>query len=740
MAAVGNPPWLAQSDSGRGGGGGGGGGPQQHFQRAGPSYVQTASGATVPPWQRGLANVSGGGGGGFQREPGQYNASTALAIYDEYRQSGKKQRKAIQRRTVDYYAPMMRWNEKKHVLREGERADLVTMQPDPNFVSDLLPPFVYKSQPITSVTAKFIHTSINKNRCPINACRWFPDGRRLITGAHSGEFTLWNGFTFNFENIQQAHDSAVRALTWTPSDNFLVSADDKGWIKYWQPSLTNVKVYQGHKEAIRGLSFSPSDAKFATCSDDGLLKVWDFVRATEERALSGHGWDVKCVDWNPSKALLASGSKDNLVKLWDPKSGKALATLHGHKNTILALAFNQNGNWLATASRDSLVRVFDIRTLKDFQNFRGHKKEVTTLKWHPFHERQVASGGSDGSLMFWEVEGGEAPIASVEGAHESQIWELDFHPMGHLMATASNDVTTRFWGRNRPGDGMPEIFLKGYERGKKTMVLAHEEGYEDDHEHRPPSLDNRNANPFASASAAATALPGFGGGAPSNPSPLPLPGLQGGPPPNRDRDLGPGRETGRDVGRGRDRDRRSPSPGRRPPTNRPNPNRGGRGSGRNVDPGSDSDRSRSRSPPRRLLRRDRSRSRSRSRSPPRRFARRDRSRSRSRDRRPPPPSGGGSVTAYPSAQPQAYPSGGAPQAYPGGAPQAYPSAGAPQAYGGAQAYPSQPLPAIPPELQNLTPQQVQALLASGADPAQVAALLQYQQMMQAQQGGQLYPR
>lgn len=33
--------------------------------------------------------------------------------------------------------------------------------------------------------------------------QWTPEGRRLVTGASSGEFTLWNGLTFNFETILQ---------------------------------------------------------------------------------------------------------------------------------------------------------------------------------------------------------------------------------------------------------------------------------------------------------------------------------------------------------------------------------------------------------------------------------------------------------------------------------------------------------------------------------------------------------
>lgn len=136
---------------------------------------------------------------------------------------------------------------------------------------------------------------------------------------------------------------------------------------------------------------------------------------------------------------------------------------------MLALSFNLNGNWVLTACRDSVLRLYDIRTLRDFQNLRGHKKEVTCAKWHPFHERHLVSGGSDGFLGFWEV-GTEGPIAQVEQAHESQIWEADYHPMGHVLATASNDVTTRFWGRNRPGDGMDEAFLVGSEKGKRVKM------------------------------------------------------------------------------------------------------------------------------------------------------------------------------------------------------------------------------------------------------------------------------
>lgn len=71
------------------------------------------------------------------------------------------------------------------------------------YYPDLLPPPSYIDNPINAVTTRFVKTATNKMRCPIFCMAWTPEGRRLVTGASSGEFTLWNGLTFNFETILQ---------------------------------------------------------------------------------------------------------------------------------------------------------------------------------------------------------------------------------------------------------------------------------------------------------------------------------------------------------------------------------------------------------------------------------------------------------------------------------------------------------------------------------------------------------
>ncbi|KAI9807792.1 MAG: hypothetical protein M1825_005097 [Sarcosagium campestre] len=362
-------------------------------------------------------------------------------------------------------------------------------RPSPSYIVDMLPPAANLDNPAESVPAKHLHSSLNKIKHPVNVVRWTPEGRRLLTASSSGEFTLWNGMGFNFETIMQAHDAAIRAASYSHNDDWLLSADQDGVVKYWQPNFNNVKVLQAHNDPIRDLAYAPTDSKFVTASDDSTLKIFDFAAGIEESVLTGHNWDAKSVDWHPTKGLLVSGSKDHLVKLWDPRTGRCLTTLRGHKNTIAKTIFDPlRGNMLATCARDQTARVFDLRMMRDVCLLKGHEKDVSTLAWHPVHASLLSTGGSDGSLFHYLLDEANAPPDTVPSiapwdspdpslapaqtiypahrvpfAHEFAIWSLDWHPIGHILASGSNDRITRFWTRARPGD--KECFIDRFHIG-----------------------------------------------------------------------------------------------------------------------------------------------------------------------------------------------------------------------------------------------------------------------------------
>ncbi|CAK7268383.1 pre-mRNA cleavage and polyadenylation factor (CPF) complex subunit [Sporothrix epigloea] len=409
----------------------------------------------------------GGGGGRYGQDGGRYGPPDGEGFV---RARGR-------RPVTDYGASlvhwMRHWQPKYRNAYAGE-----SERPSVSYIVDMMPPMSRVTKAADSVPTRHLHSSLNKIKHPVNVVRWTPEGRRLLTASSSGEFTLWNGTGFNFETIMQAHDSAIRALAYSHSDDWLISADHDGYIKYWQPNFNNVESLLAHNDPIRDLAFAPTDAKFVTASDDSTLKIYDFAAARPETTLSGHGWDAKSCDWHPTKGLVVSGSKDHLVKLWDPRSGRCLTTLHGHKNTITKTSFERVRGWcLATAARDQTARVFDLRTMRDICLLRGHEKDVSTLAWHPIHGNLLSTGGSDGALFHYLLDEpntppGQAvtiapydssdpmtapaqsiyPSHRVPYAHDFAIWSLDWHPLGHILVSGSNDRITRFWTRARPGE------------------------------------------------------------------------------------------------------------------------------------------------------------------------------------------------------------------------------------------------------------------------------------------------
>ena len=370
------------------------------------------------------------------------------------------------RKVIDHSAPSCRYLKDRIFRPEACRsASAVDCAAGASSI-DMMPPVACLANASTSICTRFVHSSFTKDRCPVNMVVWTPEGRRLVAGNNNGMFTMWSGINFTFETTQQAHETAVRAMVWSYSGEWMVSADHGGIIKYWQTTLNNVKEFEGHAGSpVRELSFCPTDAKFASCSDDATVKVWDFERGTLERLMpsadgggKSHGWDVKTVQWHPLDALLASGSKDNTTKLWDPRAPLEIATLHIHKSMVQSLRWHSSGRYLLSGARDNLVKLFDLRAMREAAAYKAHKREVTSIAWHPLHAELFASGANDGALYFWSTANEDAPLAQATGrggysAHEQAIWSLAWHPLGHLLCTGSNDQLVKFWSRSRPGDG-----------------------------------------------------------------------------------------------------------------------------------------------------------------------------------------------------------------------------------------------------------------------------------------------
>lgn len=100
----------------------------------------------------------------------------------------------------------------------------------------------------------------------------------------------------------------------------------------------------------------------------------------------------------------------------------------------------------------------------------------------------------------------EKEIGAIENAHDNIIWALAWHPVGHILCSGSNDHTSKFWTRQKPGDiirekghgvfhdystmddnDMEEAFIPGM--GPEDKIEMQEEEKEEEMELVIPGLD-----------------------------------------------------------------------------------------------------------------------------------------------------------------------------------------------------------------------------------------------------------
>lgn len=196
-------------------------------------------------------------------------------------------RKTVVRKTIDYNSCAIQ-HIKNRLFSQSPSALYCATQfeydahllPTVDYIPRLTLPFsgLLLSNPSLCYNTKYVSQSQNKTRAQILACCYTPDeARRIMTASNTGEFTLWNGLTFNFETLLQAHEYGIRCLRWSHNALYCASADDGGVLKLWQSTMLNVRAWQAHRTSIRDVAWSPSDAKLATCSDDQTISIWSVV-------------------------------------------------------------------------------------------------------------------------------------------------------------------------------------------------------------------------------------------------------------------------------------------------------------------------------------------------------------------------------------------------------------------------------------------------------------------------------
>lgn len=323
-----------------------------------------------------------------------------------------------------------------------------------------------------------------------------PDGKYLASGGSDYTVRLWDRKTgeqarelLNVSDRTNPYAGArqVYAVSFSPDGTLLAAGVGDQAIHVWETATGKERFAGRHQGAVVATVFAPNGKTVYSAGQDGVVRFWDTNHGKELRQLPAKE-SVHCLALSKDGNTLISGGGDGVVRIWETNSGKELRSIEAHKGPVLAIALASDDHQLATGGQDSSIRIWDIspdhnpqrnpmawsalpwgrtpgfvpiiqsieylRLNQDGAFLNGHSDRVRALLFSR-DGKSLLSGGGDGTLREWEVEGKRLKRMLQSGGRA--IRALTVAPDGDLLAMGDEFCCIRFWdwkaGKERPATG-----------------------------------------------------------------------------------------------------------------------------------------------------------------------------------------------------------------------------------------------------------------------------------------------
>lgn len=254
-------------------------------------------------------------------------------------------------------------------------------------------------------------------------------GFRLACGSDEGKVKVFDLHKRKAIASLDSHVSLVRSLSFSPSENALLSASRDKTVIIWDARTWKTRRIIPVLESVEAASFIADSGLCVIGGENGKLRVWDCNRGsevTEEQEAGEEYESIISIQYLPGLPYVMTVHADQTIRLHsieplsDYKPGSDLPPLtitrriSGNDDEIIDLAFvGPDRSMLALATNTESIRVVSVA---------------------PSEDRPSA----EGEQFFG------ADIAHLEG-HEDIIIAIDVDWSGHWLATAAKDNTARLW-------------------------------------------------------------------------------------------------------------------------------------------------------------------------------------------------------------------------------------------------------------------------------------------------------
>ncbi|KAI1314381.1 hypothetical protein EDD11_002246 [Mortierella claussenii] len=350
----------------------------------------------------------------------------------------------------------------------------------------------------------YLKNDLKGHQGAVYAVQYSPNGKFLATGSFDKTVRIWDGTTNQNElYVLKGHGLNISDLAWSHDSLLLLSAAYDKTCKLWD--VESGKLLDSFEGDDNNVFFSGTTRNLLCMVDtrkDGNAAPVTTVK---------NDTMINSIYVYHDGLTVISGDSSGYLKTWDMRMGRVLQSILNEptKKPISHIAISkQRGSldgvslaeneepesrWLAVNSYDNVIRVYDrgfeppttiprlIHSLKGYRNkhwpiksafFHGKEyiagatmrrtgkvrgadgdeepQSILSDKDTPLESSLLlASGSMDPYVYLYDVGAGDGQYDLLQklSGHTDRVYDVDFHPIDHVLASGSADFSVKVWGR-----------------------------------------------------------------------------------------------------------------------------------------------------------------------------------------------------------------------------------------------------------------------------------------------------
>jgi WD40 repeat protein/serine/threonine protein kinase len=270
---------------------------------------------------------------------------------------------------------------------------------------------------------------------PVDAVAFSPDGQFVVTASRDGAEQVWRAGSGELLSQFNPRHSKILAVEFDRTSKLVLAAGTDGTVVVADAALgMPVTVLEGPQNVVWAAHFDPSSRRVVGASWDGTARVWDATAPYRRWTSPPMSDDCGVVTSpEPDRRVIAVGCRDHPTRVWDTSRDQLLAELPSVSQvngdfTSAFPAVSDSGDRAAIA-RGSALEVYELpggRLLRTI----AHTAPVNAVAFASTG-RDIVSGAVDGSLLVTRDNGAQLVLPKSSGGIDAAA----FLPDGRVVAS-----------------------------------------------------------------------------------------------------------------------------------------------------------------------------------------------------------------------------------------------------------------------------------------------------------------